>query len=389
MAPAGVLPVRASVPGLSGERLVVRYLVAGDEAEALARAEDACLEQTVEFPADLLPAGDIADHLVGRIEAFEPAGASAFEVAISYAVEVAGGELPQLLNLLFGNSSIKPGVRVQRIEPTPGLFAHYRGPRFGQEGLRELLGVPRRPLLMTALKPLGLDARALAELAYRYARSSIDLVKDDHGLANQAIAPFQARVDACAAAVARANAETGGRSVYVPNVSGPADVVHGRARAAKEAGAGAVMVCPGLVGFDAMRALADDDALALPVVSHPAFHGSFVASPGQGLSHYVLYGSLQRLAGADASIFPNVGGRFAFNAEECREIANGCNDAFGGLSPAFATPGGGMQLETVPRMRDLYGDRVIYLVGGGLHRGAGSFEETVAALLAALNSREG
>jgi ribulose-bisphosphate carboxylase large chain len=384
VAPAEVLPARASVPGLSGERLVVRYRIAGDESEARGRAEDVCLEQTVEFPADLLPAGDIADHLVGRIEAFEPAGERAFEVAISFAVEVAGGELPQLLNLLFGNSSIKPGVRVQRIEPTPGVFRHFRGPRFGQGGLRERLGVPGRPLLMTALKPLGLDARALAELAYRYARSGIDLVKDDHGLANQAIAPFAARVDACSAAVARAHAETGNRSAYVPNVSGPAGAVHARALAAKEAGAGAVMVCPGLVGFDTMRALADDDALALPVVSHPAFHGSFVASPEQGISHYALYGSLQRLAGADASIFPNVGGRFAFSAEDCREIAHGCDDPFGGLRPAFATPGGGMQLETVPRMRGLYGDRVIYLVGGGLHRGQAGFERTVADLLRAV-----
>jgi len=380
----GVLPEQARVPGLSGERLTVRYLVAGDADEARARAVDVTLEQTVEFPADLLPAGDIPEQLVGRIESFEPAGERRFEVAISYAVEVAGAELPQLLNLLFGNSSIKPGVRVQRIEPTPGLFVHYRGPRFGQSSLRDLLGVPDRPLLMTALKPLGLGAEALAELAYRYARSGIDLVKDDHGLANQAIAPFAARVEACAAAVARANAETGGRSVYVPNVSGPAPAVHARACAAKAAGAGAVMVCPGLVGFDAMRALADDDALALPVVSHPAFHGSFVASPDQGISHYVLYGSLQRLAGADASIYPNVGGRFAFSAEECREIADGCNDPFGGLAPIFATPGGGMQLETVPRMRGLYGDRVIYLVGGGLHRGRGGFDATVADLLRAI-----
>jgi len=44
-----------------------------------------------------------------------------------------------------------------------------------------------------------------------------------------------------------------------------------------------------------------------------------------------------------------------------------------------------MQLETVPRMRDLYGDRVIYLVGGGLHRGAGTFDATVVALVAALS----
>jgi ribulose-bisphosphate carboxylase large chain len=323
--------------------------------------------------------------LVGRIESFEPAGERGFEVAISYAVEVAGAELPQLLNLLFGNSSIKPGVRVAARRAGAAASSPTTAARASvSRGCATCSGCPNAPLLMTALKPLGLSPAALAELAYRYARAGIDLVKDDHGLANQTIAPFGARIEACAAAVARANAETGGRSVYVPNVSGPAGEVHARARAARDVGAGAVMVCPGLVGFDAMRALADDDTLALPVVSHPAFGGSFVASPDQGISHYVLYGSLQRLAGADASIFPNVGGRFAFSADDCREIAAGCNEPFGDLRPAFATPGGGMQLETVPRMRDLYGDRVIYLVGGGLHRGRLGFDATVADLLRAI-----
>ena len=387
MATTGVLPTSARVEGLSGERFVVRYAILGDATEARQRAEDICLEQTVEFPADLLPAGDIPDQLVGRIEQFEPLDDGRFEVAISYALEVAGSELPQLLNVVFGNSSIKPGIRVERLELPERLLAWFRGPRFGQQGLRALVGVPRRPLLMTALKPLGLSVVALAELAYRYARAGVDLVKDDHGLANQRIAPFEARVEACAAAVARANAETGGRSLYVPHVIGPADQVHARALMAREAGAGAVMVCPGLVGFDTMRRLADDDAMALPIVSHPAWNGSFVTSPDQGIAHYALYGQLQRLAGADASIFPNVGGRFAFSADECRAIAAGCGDAFGRLASAFPTPGGGMQLDSVPRMRELYGDEVIYLLGGGLHRGSGSLDQTVAALLEAIAGR--
>ena len=387
MATTGVLPTSARVEGLSGERFVVRYAILGDATEARQRAEDICLEQTVEFPADLLPAGDIPDQLVGRIEQFEPLDDGRCEVAISYALEVAGAELPQLLNVVFGNASIMPGIRVMRLDLPERLLAGFRGPRFGQQGLRELVGVPRRPLLMTALKPLGLSVVALAELAYRYARAGVDLVKDDHGLANQRIAPFEARVEACAAAVARANAETGGRCLYVPHVIGPADQMHARALMARGAGAGAVMVCPGLVGFDTMRRLADDNAMALPIVSHPAWNGSFVTSPDQGIAHYALYGQLQRLAGADASIFPNVGGRFAFSADECRAIAAGCGDAFGRLAPAFPTPGGGMQLDSVPRMRELYGDEVIYLLGGGLHRGSGSLDQTVAALLEAIAGR--
>ena len=380
----GLLPPTARVPGLSGERFVVHYAVSGDAIEARQKAEAVCLEQTVEFPADLLPAGDIAEHVVGCIERFEPAGEGGFEVAISYAVETAGDELPQLMNVVFGNTSIKPGVRVLRFELPERLLSHFRGPRFGQRGLRERVGVPERPLLMTALKPLGLSVEALAELAYRYARAGVDIVKDDHGLANQPIAPFEARVAACAAAVGRANAETGRRSLYVPHVIGPAPEVRARAVMAKAAGAGGLLLCPGLIGFDTMRSLADDDVLALPVVSHPAWYGSFVTSPENGMAHYALYGQLQRLAGADASIFPNVGGRFSFSAEECRAIAAGCSDAFGALAPAFPTPGGGMELGNVAAMRELYGSEVIYLLGGGLHRGSGSIDDTVARLIDAI-----
>jgi len=203
MVAGGVLPTSACVEGLSGERFVVRYAILGDAAGARQRAEDICLEQTVEFPADLLPAGDIPDQLVGRIEQFEPLDDDRFEVAISYALEVAGTELPQLLNVVFGNSSIKPGIRVVRLDLPERLLAGFRGPRFGQQRLREPVGVPRRPLLMTALKPQVMSVAALAELAYRYARAGVDLVKDDHGLAYQGIAPFEARVEACAAAAAR------------------------------------------------------------------------------------------------------------------------------------------------------------------------------------------
>ena len=46
-------------------------------------------------------------------------------------------------------------------------------------------------------------------------------------------------------------------------------------------------------GFlDLMRALADDDDLALPIMSHPSFSGSYVLNPESGIGHGVLYGQL-------------------------------------------------------------------------------------------------
>lgn len=362
------LPSRPSVAGLSGERFRVVYHLFGSEAEAHAKAMDICLEQTVEFPADLVPAGDIQDSIVGQIESLQAIGPDHYEAIISYANETGGSEFPQLLNVIFGNISIKAGIRVIRLDLSPTLLEAYRGPRFGQQGWRDLLGVQDRPLLMTALKPMGLSAKDLAYIAYECALGGLDIIKDDHGLANQPFAPYQERVERCAEAVAKANAQTGLKCQYMPNVTAPADQIVTRAGVAKQAGAGSLLICPGLTGFDSLRQLADDETIALPIASHPSFYGSLVTSPQNGFSHYALYGQLQRLMGADSSIYPNFGGRFAFSQAECESIVAGCHDPMGHFKPIFPTPGGGMSMANIPQMKAVYGNQVMYLVGGGLHR---------------------
>lgn len=353
---------------LSGERFKVVYRLTGDEAEAYAKAQDTCIEQTIEFPADLVTGGDIRDHVLGRIELFQPAPSGGFEATISYAVETSGLELTQFLNVLFGNSSLKPGIRVERLELPEGLLQAFKGPRFGRDGLRNLFDAPERPLLCTALKPMGLSAEALAEFAYRFALGGMDAIKDDHGLANQSFAPFKERVERCAEAVARANRETGGNCIYLPNITGLADQVMENARFAKDAGAGGLLISPGLTGFDVMRRIAADDSIALPVMAHPAFLGSHVTSPDNGLSHHVLFGQIMRLAGADATVFPNYGGRFSFSREECRHVAEGCSVPMGHLKPIVPAPGGGMDLSRIPDMLETYGYDVMFLIGGALHK---------------------
>ena len=353
---------------LSGERFRVIYRLKGSEKEARAKAEDICVEQTIEFPAELVKGGDIRDHIFGRIESFQPMGPNYWEAGISYAVEITGFELTQLVNVMFGNFSLKPGVRVERMELPVSLLKHFKGPRFGVPGVRDLLGVQERPLFCTALKPMGLSCKELAELAYRFARGGVDMIKDDHGLADQPFAPFKERVQRCAEAVERAIRETGKKCLYVPNLSAPADQILEKAFFAKKNGAGALMVAPGLVGLDTMRMLADDDRIALPIISHPAFQGTFTAHPDNGVSHYTIFGQLPRLAGADASIFPNYGGRFSFSIEDCQSIVRAAAEPMHPIKPIFSAPGGGMNLERIPELIKTYGRDVIFLIGGALHK---------------------
>lgn len=350
----------------SGGRFTAIYHLTGRETDARAKANDICLEQTVELPDALVQDETIRAHVLGCVESLEPIGEDLYEARISFATDIIGGELTQLLNVLFGNISLKPGIRLERVELPPAFSKQFRGPRFGRAGLREFLEVPSRPLLCTALKPMGMSVAQLADLAYQLALGGIDIIKDDHGLADQAFSPYQERVAACAQAVERANGETGGMSVYAPNITAPAPRMTERARFAKQNGAGALLICPGITGPDAMRAVADDDGIALPILSHPALQGSYIADRTSGISHFCLFGQLNRLAGADAAIFPNAGGRFFFTNADCGALCAGCETDMENVAPIFPAPAGGMSLERVPEMRALYGRDVMFLIGGGL-----------------------
>jgi ribulose-bisphosphate carboxylase large chain len=353
---------------LSGERFTVRYrIVADDKAEARAIARGICLEQTVEVPEELLAEDDIRAHVIGRIETLEAAEPGCYDVALSYAVECAAGELTQLLNVIFGNTAMQPGIRVLHLDLPARLLEQLRGPRFGRDGIRALLRVFNRPLLGTALKPMGLPAADLADLAYNLALGGIDIIKEDHGLTDQPFAPFAERVPRCAEAVARANRETGRRCLYMPNVSAPADKVSARARQARDWGAGGVMAAPGLIGWDALRLLAEDDSLALPVLCHPAWLGTYAISPKAGVAHCALYGQLPRLAGADATIFVNHGGRFSFSPADCCEIVEASGEPMGSFKPIFPVPAGGMTLSRLPEMAEFYGREAVFLIAGGLY----------------------
>lgn len=372
------LPERPAVAGLSGNRFEVAYLLnTDDHADAKDRAFKIAVEQTIEFPPDLAPEGDICDHVIGQVRVVSPTDDGRHRVVISYANETAGPDLAQFLNVVYGNVSLLPGVRLEKLYLPTEKLADFKGPRYGREGVRDLVKVYDRPLLCSALKPMGLSAEMLADMAYQFACGGLDLIKDDHGLVNQPFSEFKVRAKLCAEAVARANAETGLNCLYLPNVTAPAHRVLDYARYAVEMGAGGLLICPGIIGFDTMRMLADDDDINVPIMSHPSFSGAMVTNPTTGMDHYVMYGQLQRLAGADMTVYPNFGGRFSFSEAECRAIVDATEVEMGDLKPIFPSPGGGMTMEKVPTLNAFYGRDVVCLVGGGLHRHSDDLTENV------------
>lgn len=368
-------------------RFCVTYRIfAPTLSDAQARADAIALEQTVEIPRNVVPAGYVEDTILGRVEEIGREGDGQFRATISYSPDSAGLEFTQFLNVIFGNSSIQRGLRVIGVDPGGDMLKRHTGARFGIGGLRQLSGRAQGGLIAPVIKPQGLGAEALAEIAYRCARGGADIVKEDHGITDQPMAPFRERVEKIAAAVARAADETGRRALYFPSVAGHPWEIRDNLRFARAAGADGFLIMPGLLGFGVMHAIAHDPELNLPVMSHPSFLGPYVLSPDTGLDHGVMFGTLPRLAGADISVFPNTGGRFGFTEDECRSIAEACRDRSGPGLPILPSPGGGMSVARAGEMARMYGPDVVYLLGGSLLQLGDRIGDGIAAMRRAVDA---
>jgi ribulose-bisphosphate carboxylase large chain len=198
----------------------------------------------------------------------------------------------------------------------------------------------------------------LAQLARTFALAGIDVIKDDHGIANQAAHPFDRRVAAVQNAIYEANRETGGNTIYAPTFSGGGLSLREQTRVANDHGVKMALVAPMLVGLPAFVEMQVD--LHVPVMAHPAFAG------GARIAPPTLLGKLFRLFGADATIFPNHGGRFAYSRETCLQITRAARAPWHGLRGAMPVPAGGMTMQRVDEMVADYGPDTMLLIGGGL-----------------------
>jgi ribulose-bisphosphate carboxylase large chain len=122
---------------ISNERFFVKYRINGDEKAVREKAFDICVEQTIEFPYDLVEDENIKNNVVGKIEEVKQDGES-FLVTISYHNETTSYELTQLINVIFGNISLKEGIKVEKLYLSNQLEAMFKGPRYGVEGLRNI-----------------------------------------------------------------------------------------------------------------------------------------------------------------------------------------------------------------------------------------------------------
>lgn len=365
---------------------IATYRCFDDRADFHKKAQSIAVGLTVGSWTDLPEAqkAEMEKHLgkVVSVEINESDPSSRYaDIRIAYPDLNFSTDIAALLVTVFGKLSMDGRIKLIDLKLSDAFLAAFPGPKYGIPGVRDLLQVHDRPLLMSIFKSvIGHDLPALREQFLQQALGGVDLIKDDEILFENPLTPLEKRIEVCMDAAAEAERTTGQKLLYAANLSGPVFNLKQQAKKAIAAGANALLFNVLAYGFDALHELASDPDITVPIAAHPALAGALYPSPYHGIEAQLLLGKLLRLAGADLVLFPSPYGSvvmpLAENIAIRRALVTDHREDYAAagdkhtplqLKPAFPVPSAGIHPGLVPRIIDDFGSDVVVNAGGGIH----------------------
>jgi|GEM_PF-634465 len=278
-------------------------------------------------------------------------------------------DMGMLQTVCFGKISMGGRIRWVDVAVPQSVAKHLKGPARGAIGIRERCNVPNtEPLLMSIFKPcVGVPPEDLARMMTLMAEGGVHLVKDDEVLADETLKGMLVRVRACMDALDEAEEAGHTRPIYAVNLNGKAHELLDRAKALVDAGVEAILfnyLAYGLPMLNSLREVLGDAAI---LIGHPALGGAFYGNPATGMSPQLVFGTLPRLAGADAVLFPSPYGSVALSLADAQAVHHALNTIDLPVAPAFSVPSAGIQASMIPQILEDFGPECIINAGTGIH----------------------
>ncbi len=289
-------------------------------------------------------------------------------IQVAYPEVNIGSQIPMLLTSVVGNISMGGNIKLLDIRFPQKFVAGFKGPKFGIAGIREILGIPKRPLLNNMIKPCtGYPLELGAELFRQAALGGCDIIKDDELIADASFNSIEGRVKRYMEIEKQVYEETGEHTLYTVNITDKVPKVFDNAKRAIELGCNALMINYLAVGLPVMQALTEDPNINVPVLAHMDVAGAMYMSPLHGMSSHIVLGKLPRLAGADVVVIPAPYGKAPVIPDKFKNVAKNLTFPLYHLRPTFPMPSGGITPSMVPKVMADLGNDIVIGSGGGVH----------------------
>jgi ribulose-bisphosphate carboxylase large chain len=170
------------------------------------------------------------------------------------------GRKSNLLTAACGEGTFcSPGISTIKLLDLwfPDSFLqNFQGPKFGIDGLRDILEIYDRPIFIGVIKPnIGLSPEPFAELAYQAWLGGLDIAKDDEMLGDVEWSRLSERAEKLGRARRECERITGQKKIYLANITDEVDRLIELHDIAVARGANALMVNGMTTGLSAVRML--------------------------------------------------------------------------------------------------------------------------------------
>jgi 2,3-diketo-5-methylthiopentyl-1-phosphate enolase len=318
-------------------------------------------------------------------------------VQIGYPAHNFGPQIPMMLTAVVGNIANSGKLKLMDLNFPESFVKGFKGPKFGIEGLRKLMGIPERPFVNNMVKPCtGWLPDEGAAMCYEVAKGGVDIIKDDELImADPDYCPLTVRIKKIMEVLKKAEDETGEKTLYTVNITDHVSKLKDNAYRALEAGTNALMLNVYTLGLSAAQMILEDPQINVPVLAHVDFSGAYFGSPYNGITSPLLMGKLVRMIGADMQIFCTPYGKFPVVHNKYIQQVNYSRNELFGLRKLLPCLSGGTTQPIIPQTMKELGNDICMAAGGAIHghpqgaqAGARSMREAIDAEMKGIDMYE-
>jgi len=267
---------------------------------------------------------------------------NAGEITLAFPAAGFGDNLTHLWSVVFGElprHGTLSAFKIMDIEFPEHILEAFPGPKYGVAGLRKLAGIEHRPFFARSTQPpVGVSTQAMMEMATEVLRGGFDLIKDDELTLNDPISPFEERVPAMVAHLAKLSEECGEKKLYFANIIDSPVKSLDRLASAERANVDGVVVATGMQGIEFIRDIRN--RCTVPILAHNAGIDMQTRHPQIGVD-YALSIKLDRLCGGDLAMLPGPALTKGGDAAELKRCIDACLQPLGSHKPIMPILAGG------------------------------------------------
>lgn len=301
-----------------------------------------------------------------------------------------------MLTMVHGNISMGGKLKLVDVRFPKKFLAKFKGPKFGIDGIRKLLKVPKRPMLNNMVKPCtGHDCETAGRLVYEAAVGGCDIVKDDELIADQIFNSLEERVTTVMENVDKADEEKGEKTLYTINITDDIPDVLEHANKIQDLGGNALMLNYLVTGLSVMKSITEDPSIKIPLLAHMDFAGVWYQDQWSGVASDLTLGKFPRICGADIIVLPAPYGKAIIVDERYPMNLKALRFPLQKINQTLPMPSGGITAGMVEKSVKDGGYDILIGSGGGIHahpdgpiKGATAFRQAIEAVMKGISVKK-